>query len=311
MRAPVNTPGRDMPGPVADPDPAMLDPAIFDADPAGGPTAMPAANPAGDAPAGTVFALPRIAADGRTPMHEYAAGFDPSTRRPRVGILVAGIGMNTADSLAAIRALPGPVTLAFSPYAAKPDRLLAAARIAEHEYLLSIPMEPQGFPLNDPDDRHALMSSLPPADNLLRLRWVLSRLAGYVGVTSALGPMRGERLMGSDDQAGPLLDSIATRGLLFIDARPAQAFAGPAWGRSVDLVLDDDPVNEATLAKRLDALTALARDKGSALGLVSLPRPLAVDRIAAYGNTLADKGLALAPVSALVRPPAKPKDQVP
>jgi len=276
----------------------MLEPAMLDL------------KPSGDGPGETGFDLPRIAADGRTPMHEYAAGFDPSTRRPRVGILIAGIGMNIADSLAAIRSLPGPVTLAFSPYAAKPDRLLAAARIAEHEYLLSIPMEPQGFPLNDPDDRHALMSSLPPADNLVRLRWVLSRLAGYAGVTSALGPMRGERLMGSDDQAAAVVDDIAARGLLFIDARPGQAFAGSAWGRSVDMVLDDDPVNQATLGQRLDALTAIARDKGSALGLVSLPRPLAVDRIAAYSNTLADKGLVLAPVSALVRPPAKPKDQV-
>jgi polysaccharide deacetylase 2 family uncharacterized protein YibQ len=77
--------------------------------------------------------LPRISADGREPMQEYAAGFDPTSRRPRVGLIIAGIGMNNADSLAAVRQLPAGVTLAVSPYASDPDRLLAAARIAQHE----------------------------------------------------------------------------------------------------------------------------------------------------------------------------------
>ena len=38
----------------------------------------------------TNLSLPRISADGRAPMAAYAAGFDPSSRRPRVGILIAG-----------------------------------------------------------------------------------------------------------------------------------------------------------------------------------------------------------------------------
>ena len=92
-------------------------------------------------------------------MQVYAAGFDSSTRRPRVGLLLAGVGLNQAESEAAIRALPGGVTLAISPYAQNTAKLLGAARSAEHEYLLSIPMEPQGFPLNDPG-KQALMTSL-------------------------------------------------------------------------------------------------------------------------------------------------------
>jgi polysaccharide deacetylase 2 family uncharacterized protein YibQ len=45
-------------------------------------------------------------------------------------------------------------------------------------------------------------------------------------------------------------------------------------------------------------------DKGSALGLVSVPRPVTLARVAAWTTTLAAKGLALTPVSALVLPPA-------
>jgi len=248
--------------------------------------------------------LPRISPDGRTPMHQYAAGFDPSSRRPRIGILVAGIGMSEADSAAAIHSMPGGVTLAVSPYAANTDQMLGAARMAEHEYLLSIPLEPQGYPMNDPDDRHALMTSLPEAQNMTRLHWAMSRFPGYVGVTNALGPMRGERLSAIGDQLDPVLEDVAQRGLLFIDARPGQGVLQDAWNRSVDLVIDEDPADEATLGQRLDALAKLAKDKGSALGLVTVPRPRTLERVSAWTNTLNEKGLVLAPVSALVLPPA-------
>jgi hypothetical protein len=86
-------PGRDTPGPIPDPDPALQEPV----------------------PGNMSDLVPQIAGDGRMPMQIYAAGFDASTRRPRVGLLLAGVGLNQADSEAAIRTLPGGITLAFSP----------------------------------------------------------------------------------------------------------------------------------------------------------------------------------------------------
>jgi hypothetical protein len=249
--------------------------------------------------------LPRISIDGRVPMAAYAAGFDASTLRPRVGVLVAGIGMSDSNSVAAIKTLPGGVTLAISPYAPEISRLLGIARSYEHEYLVSVPMEPEGYPVNDPDDRIALMTSLPPAENLTRLQAILGRLSGYVGTTNAMGSMRGERLTGIPDQFESVLTEVGNRGLLFLDARTGQKIQAHAWNRSVDLVLDDDPLDAPMLDKRLDALTHLALDKGSALGIVSAPRPVAVERVTAWANTLASKGLTLAPISALVKPPVK------
>jgi hypothetical protein len=213
--------------------------------------------------------------------------------------------MSDADSLAAIQDLPAGVTLAISPYATNVGHLLQVARISEHEYLLSIPMEPQGYPINDPDDRHALMTSRPPFENLERLRWVLARVTGYVGVTNALGPMHGERLAAMPSQFNPVLAEIARRGLLFVDASAGQPHQAEAWGRSVDVAIDDDPVDAATLDQRLDKLTHIALDKGAALGLVSVPRPVTLARVAAWTTSLAAKGVALAPVSALALPPAK------
>jgi polysaccharide deacetylase 2 family uncharacterized protein YibQ len=276
---PVPHPGRDTPGPIADPDPALLEPLIDQPE-----------NP-----------LPRIASDGRMPMQVYAAGFDQSTRRPRVGLVLAGVGLNQADSDVAVRLLPRGITLAISPYAANLAKLLAAARAAEHEYLLSLPMEPQGFPLNDPGSQ-AMMTNLPPEQNRQRLEWAMTRIAGYVGATDALGAMRGERFAAQPDQMKQVLSELAQRGLLYVEARPGVAPPPFVWGRTIDMVIDE-PATAADIDDRLGQLTKLARDKGSALGLATAVRPVTVRRIAVWANGLAADGLALAPVSALAQPP--------
>jgi hypothetical protein len=238
------------------------------------------------------------------PMQVYAAGFDPASQRPRVGLLLAGIGLNDADSTAAIRDLPGGVTLAISPlYSTSPTRLLELARSHEHEYVLSLALEPVGFPNNDPSP-HALMTDLPPSQNLQRLTWLLARIPGYAGVTSALGALRGERFMAMSEESDPLLEAVAARGLYWVDARAGQGALPNAWSRSIDLVIDE-PADQADIDKKLSDLAQLAQDHGAALGLATAPRPVTVARIAAWTTSLMARGLALAPVSAMLRPPAR------
>jgi len=280
----VSRPGRDLPGPVADPDPALLEPD----------------------PASTGQSLPKIALDGRMPMQVYAAGFDRPTRRTRVGLLLAGFGLNEADSAAAARALPGGITFAISPYFNGDLRkLLDVVRAHEHEYLLSVPMEPSNFPANDPGPQ-ALMTDQTPIENLKRLNWSLSRLAGYAGVTAALGTMHGERFLAVPDQLESVLTVLSQRGLLFVDSRKGDVMLPRVWHRGIDLVIDE-PANPEAIEVRLAELTKLAITNGTALGLATTPRPVTIERIAAWANGLMDKGLALAPVSALARPPADPE----
>lgn len=235
-------------------------------------------------------------------MQVYAAGFDSSTRRPRVGLVLAGVGLNQKDSETAVRSLPGGVTLAISPYAQNISKLLSAARAAEHEYLLSIPMEPQGFPLNDPG-KEALMTNLSVEQNHVRLDWLLSRVAGYVGAVGAEGRLRGERFASLPGEIDPVLTELARRGLLYVDPRPGAPPPRTVWNRTVALVIDE-PGTAADVDAKLAQLVQLARENGSALGLAGAVRPVTTERLAAWANELAADGLALAPVSALVQAPA-------
>jgi polysaccharide deacetylase 2 family uncharacterized protein YibQ len=270
------------PGAVPPPDPRLLEPSTM-------------------FPGGM---LPRLGPGGLAPMRAYAAAFDRADKQPRVAVLLGGIGMSESDSEEAIHTTPAAVSLAVSPYAFHPERLLADARAAGHELFLALPLEPARYPLDDPGNR-ALLTGNPSALNRQRLEWALTRFAGYVGATGALNGMRGERFAAASELMNPLLEEFAARGLLYIDPRPGAPHPPYAVGRSVDVVLDEPAVRteiEANLAR----LEQVARDHGAALGLIGEPRPVTLARLAAWAATLASRGLVLAPVSAIAAPPPAP-----
>jgi len=246
--------------------------------------------------------VPRLGPDGRTSIRAYGHDFDRRDSRPRIAVVVADIGLNAAQTEEAIRRLPPQVALALSPYAARPAQAAERARERGMETLISIPMEPAGYPLNDPGDR-ALLTGRPMAENLDLLDWALSRAQGYVGAIGAVGGMRGERFAAMEGSIGPVQDALLRRGLLYLDPRPGAPPPARAWGRSVDVLLDEPAATGGEIDRRLAELERIARDRGAALGLAGAASPVMVERIAAWAAGLDQRGLALAPVSAMIRRP--------
>jgi hypothetical protein len=248
--------------------------------------------------------LPRIGPGGQMPMRAYAAPFDAADPRPRVAVLLAGLGMAQADSEQAIRDTPAAISLAFSPYATHPEALEAEARSRGHELLVSLPMEPVGYPLNDAGNE-ALRTGLSAEENHQRLLWALSFCHGCVGATAAMSGLMGERFAASP-QMPAVLAELASRGLLYIAPSPLPTLAGAATTatpgqRTADVVLDDPPV-AADIGKRLAQLEQIAHDRGTALGVAGRPDPVTVGQLAAWAASLGARGLVLVPVSALVPP---------
>lgn len=250
---------------------------------------------------GRFGALPRVGADGRTSIRAYGGQFDRQDTRPRIGIIVADIGISNAQTEDAIRRLPPAVTFAISPYAPRAAQVAERLRAKGAETLIGLPLEPAGYPLNDPGNR-ALLTGRSAPENMANLEWVLSRFPGYVGAIGVVGGMRGERFAAMEQSYFALQESLRNRGLLFVDARPGVAGPARAWGRSVDVILDE-PATRTEIERRLGELETIAKARGSALGLAHAATPVVVDRLVAWAVGLERRGVVLAPISVLIRRP--------
>jgi uncharacterized protein len=243
--------------------------------------------------------LPRIAADGRTPLQAYAAPVSDATK-PRIAIIISGLGISAKATAAALAKLPPQVTLAFAPYAADVQNWVTQARQKGHEVLLEVPMEPFDFPDSDPGP-HTLRSGVGEDANTERLVWALTRFTGYTGVTNLLGA----RLLSDSDSLEPVLTYLARRGLMFYDNGAATHSAAPDVASRVGVsfaqaTLTIDSIQTAMeIDHELSELETQARANGSASGSGFL-YPVTIDRVSQWAQGLAGRGFVLVPASAIV-----------
>jgi polysaccharide deacetylase 2 family uncharacterized protein YibQ len=243
---------------------------------------------------GPFGSLPRIAPDGRRPLLAYALPFNFDDQRPKIAILVVGLGLQTDATEAAIE-LPGEISLHFSVYAPDLTSWFERARRGGHEVLLDLPMEPLDYPASDPGP-HTLLASSSSGENLKRLDWLLARATGYVALAGS-----GARFATSE-RASPVLDVLARRGLALVELGQANlAATAAAVGlpyASAPTVIDADP-STPSIDDALAGLAAEALRKGSAMGLAQ-GYPVSLERLRRWAAGLGGKGLVLAPVSAVV-----------
>jgi uncharacterized protein len=195
------------------------------------------------------------------------------------------------------RKLPRSVTLAFAPHAAELRRWSAKASTAGHEILLQLPMEPFDYPDNDPGPQ-TLLTSLPPAQNIDRLHWSLSRMNGYVGV----GNFMGARFTSNETAFMHVLSEIQQRGLLYFDdgssARSLAervALAAKAPFVRADIVIDAKP-NWSDIDAALEQLERLALDRNIAVGVANA-LPVSIERIARWAKAAEARGIRIVPLS--------------
>jgi polysaccharide deacetylase 2 family uncharacterized protein YibQ len=264
-------------------------PARVEGAPPAGP--LPAAPIAGLFAPGPGGPLPVIAADGRTPFEAYARPFRDNGK-PKVALVIGGLGLNARATQQAIETLPAPVTLSFVAYAEGLQGWIDLARRHGHEVLLETPMEPEDFPENDPGP-YALMVDGGPAETASRLEWVLSRATGYFGVTHYLG----SRFLADEDAYQGFAAAIRARGLGFIDDGSASRRGGGLPRASADRVIDDQLTARA-IDRQLLALEAGALQRGHALG-AGFAYPVTLEKVARWAASVEERGYQLAPASAL------------
>ncbi len=242
-------------------------------------------------------ALPRIAPDGRVPAVAYARPF-VSNGKPRVALIVGGLGLNAVTTRAAIERLPAEVTLSFVPYAEGLQGWIDLARAQGHEVMLEMPMEPSGYPNNDPGP-YTLLANADAADIQAKMNWLLGRATGYFGVTNYLG----DRFITSDEGVNAFMAVLRQRGVAFLDDGSMSRRPG-AWARASANRIIDEEQSPTAIVGQLNALEALAKARGQALG-TGFSYPVTVEAAARWTAGLEARGLQLAPASALANRPGR------
>jgi hypothetical protein len=234
----------------------------------------------------------------RAARERFARAFDRGDKRPRVAVIVTGLGLARETSFRAIEDMPPDVTLAFSPYAENLAPLLARARDKGHEILLAVPMEP-----SDPKRRDAGPEALNVGHSegatRQRLATLLGRVHGHVGIIGDLG----DRFARDPVAMRPVFEELAARGMLYVENR-LESPEPPTLGNgvptaSVSIWLDRDLAAES-IDREIAAAEAAAKRAGSAV-VLARPYPVAIARLSAWLKTLERKGIAVVPVSAVAK----------
>lgn len=248
--------------------------------------------------------LPRIAHNGRRSQDVYARpNFGKHFRKKgtkTVAILVTDIGLSKPISDNAIEKLPPEVTLSFSPYANQLQSWVKRARRSGHEIMLQLPMEPFDYPDNDPGP-HTLLSGLSDNVNLQRLKWIMARMTGYVGMVN----IHGSKFASHESAMHPVMHELKVRGLTFMDAHPQAPEVSYQVAREIKLdylqgtVILDRILSKKAIDQSLKKLEEIAITRGTAIGVMSA-LPLNIQRLTEWSASLKKKGIYLVPISATI-----------
>ena len=233
------------------------------------------------------------------PWRRNAAAVPPVDGRPWITLVIDDMGVTHPYTTQAM-ALPGPLTLAWFPFARDLPAKISAAAARGHEAMLHMPMQAYSDSIRQtgPDP---LRIDLPPEVNRALLREAIAAVPDSIGVNNH---------MGSVATLDPMLMALVARevadhGMLFLDSVVvphsvalgcAERIGVPAAARDVFI---DNVAKPQVIWDQLAATETFARRYGHAIAIAH-PRPHTLAALEVWLPTLAGKGFALWPLSATV-----------
>ena len=245
--------------------------------------------------------LPKISSNGKKPSDVYGRSASMNALHsdtPKVVIILGGMGLNEKLTRDAISSLPSEVTFAFAPYGNDLQDQVDKAREQGHEVLLQLPLEPVGYPANNPGPK-TLLADGDPAANHDSLYWHMSRFSGYAGVINFMGG----RFLTAPNAIKPLLTELKKRGLNFIEdgSLPLTSTDQVASGIQVPIrhgngVIDQNP-DAQSIKAALTALEDQARNGEIAIG-TGTGLQVTIDAVKDWARDAQSRGVIIVPATA-------------
>jgi len=238
--------------------------------------------------------------DGLTAFKAYRRPYDIyATKKPIIAIAINGLGLSDIATESAMRSMPPEISFILSPYSEALSFWVSESRQRGHEVWLSLPLEAQNYPIDDPGP-HTMLINAPERENQLKMEWLLSQAQGYIGFVTNYQPT----FLTAANDMRPVIGNIYNSGLGFVDGSQdpglipqTMAVGMKAPYSTIDIWVDIGDSSPVAINSALKALEAQARDKGFAVGVIH-PLPVSFQQVLSWIKTLPDKGLELAPLSA-------------
>lgn len=248
--------------------------------------------------------LPKVREEDKlAPFHAYKRPFSPTPGAKLISVALVDIGISESSAAEAMTNMPVNVTMVVSPYAVKADHWLDEARAKGYETWLTLPVETELYPFNDPGPQTLLINAAERL-NRNKLYWALSRGSGYAGVVTEPDAT----FFDSPVDAKPVLNEVFTRGLGFIngDTSPSETSTKSAREHrgayeAADVWIDV-PSSPEHIAASFRQLEVLADGEGKSIGFVHAT-PQNLKLLKTWLESLPGKGFLLAPLSAQTNTP--------
>ena len=227
----------------------------------------------------------------------HSAPFPASDPSPRLAIIVVDDGSDIGAARSALK-LSAPVSLAIAATADSADKTAIAARSADREVLLLLPMQSESHFDITPNP---IAINVPRPELQRRMNWNLAQFDGYLGVMNQFG----EDTSRDPQTMRAVLEVVQQGGLAYIDALTHPDSLGGAVARRMGVPTGDRTyaVKPGTapdeLRAQLDEAARHAERWGTAIISVPADRRL----IAALGEwrPADNSGVKITPVSAVIK----------
>ena len=217
----------------------------------------------------------------------------------RIAIVIDDLGYDRQTGRALLR-LDAPLSFSVFPFAPHSRELAMEASEEGRDVLLHLPMEPKGYPGQNPGEGR-LLTTMGEKQLLAQLDRDLSAVPYVKGVNNHMG----SKFTENSELMRIVLKDIGQRGLFFLDSRTtphtvgfrvAQELGIKTGQRSVFLDNDRDV---AKIKTQLAELVALSKKNGHAIG-IGHPHPETLRALREALPSLRDNGIEVVPVSMLL-----------
>jgi polysaccharide deacetylase 2 family uncharacterized protein YibQ len=224
----------------------------------------------------------------------------PSARTILVAIVIDDLGQDLKPAQELL-ALPARITYAVLPGLAQSKKVAELARQNKRELLLHLPMEPKNRSMKASPG--TLRSDMTPMDFLTTLSDDVASVPGAVGVNNH----EGSALTENREAMKFLMAELKARELLFLDSltsprsiafATAKEFGLKAAKR--DVFLDNEGDNADYIAKQLEELARVAKERGRAIG-IGHPHPATIAALRKWLPMASQQGIEIVSVSRLMQ----------